>query len=467
MKHRVRTFHTAVIGAGASGTLLSVQFLRHAPSDTRLALVEAGPRVACGVAYGTLCQSHLLNVRASNMSAFPDQMDHFVRWLEPRLPNVGTNTFAPRMLYGDYLAEVLNEQAKGRSSIVRIASAAVKLTRRKGLWTVHLQDGSFFFARTVVLALGNLPPNDPTSIKENLTPAYVRDPWSPEVARGLSPDAQVFLIGTGLTMVDVVLALRANGHRGQVHALSRHGYLPQAHKPQTSRCLFLEPQRLASPGKAMRWLRKEIQIAHAEGYGWRSVIDGMRPYLSVIWRSWNSTRRASFLRHARTLWDVHRHRMAPEVATTIETMIAKGELSIHRGKIIAMDSFARGAMVSWRPAGTDALFRFEVARVINCTGPTRDYAKVNLPLIAQLCGEGWLTPDSLKLGMETDDDGRLIGADGQAIPGLFTIGPSRLPRLWESVAIPEIREQAVSLAKLLVAEALGSLVLAPDVRMTA
>ena len=70
--------------------------------------------------------------------------------------------------------------------------------------------------------------------------------------------------------------------------------------------------------------------------------------------------------------------------------------------------------------------------------------------------QGWLTPDPLRLGLETDPDGRLIGADGNSVPGLLTLGPLRIPGLWESIAIPEIRAQAAELAKLLVSENLAT-----------
>jgi uncharacterized NAD(P)/FAD-binding protein YdhS len=90
-----------------------------------------------------------------------------------------------------------------------------------------------------------------------------------------------------------------------------------------------------------------------------------------------------------------------------------------------------------------------VARVINCTGPACDYARLDLPLVVQMRRAGWLTPDPLHLGIDTADDGRLLDADGQPVDDLYTLGPLRRPALWESTAIPEIRQQAMELAKLL------------------
>lgn len=61
-------------------------------------------------------------------------------------------------------------------------------------------------------------------------------------------------------------------------------------------------------------------------------------------------------------------------------------------------------------------------------------------------------PDELRLGFETDSDGRFVDKHGEPVQGLFTLGPVRIPALWESIAIPEIRNQALALAKALVSE---------------
>ena len=99
----------AVIGAGASGTLVAAQFKKLAPSSGRLALIGNQARSARGVAYGTPYKANLLNVAAGNMSASPDDISHFVRWLERYLPGSSATTFAPRMLYGNYLTDIFDE----------------------------------------------------------------------------------------------------------------------------------------------------------------------------------------------------------------------------------------------------------------------------------------------------------------------------------------------------------------------
>ncbi|HEX6085582.1 MAG TPA: FAD/NAD(P)-binding protein [Thermoanaerobaculia bacterium] len=406
-------FDVAIVGAGASGTLTAVQYARTGAG--RGALIEAGARAARGLAYGTPYGAHLLNVPAARMSALPDDPSHFERWLHERGVDA---TFAPRALYGDYLAELLEE-----TDITRIGGTAVGMMRSGDHWLISLHDDRTIAARNVVLALGNLPPYDPLPLAS--PPAeYVRDPWARGAAIGLDAEAPVLLIGTGLTALDVAIALRHHGHRGRITAVSRHGRVPQRHAPYTARPLSVVPDDFATPRGALRWVRREI-VHH----DWRAVIDSLRPHTAAIWQRWTLAQRASFLRHARNLWDVHRHRAAPEVPIELEAV---------RGRIL---SLSPGIEVH-TDRGT-----YHAARVFNCTGPACDYARVDLPLVVQLRRDGFLTPDPLRLGVETADDGRLLSASGEPVPGLYTLGPLRRPALWESTAIPEIRAQAAALAQ--------------------
>jgi uncharacterized NAD(P)/FAD-binding protein YdhS len=66
----------AIIGGGVSGSLVAAQVLRHAASPLHLLLIERSGPPGRGVAYGTQCPDHLLNVPAGRMGAFPEEPDH-------------------------------------------------------------------------------------------------------------------------------------------------------------------------------------------------------------------------------------------------------------------------------------------------------------------------------------------------------------------------------------------------------
>ncbi|RYE01257.1 MAG: FAD/NAD(P)-binding protein, partial [Sphingomonadales bacterium] len=112
--------HVAIIGAGFSGTLQAINLLRH--EGPRATLIERAPVAGTGLAYGAAHPSHVLNVRAANMSAFPDDPSHFVRWLEARGVADAPAAFIPRVTYGEYLRELLEAALRdpsGRLTLVR------------------------------------------------------------------------------------------------------------------------------------------------------------------------------------------------------------------------------------------------------------------------------------------------------------------------------------------------------------
>jgi uncharacterized NAD(P)/FAD-binding protein YdhS len=444
-------FDVAVIGDGASGTLLASQYSRHASPSSRLILIGSAARPGRGVAYETPFRANVLNVPAGNMSAFPRDKLHFVRWLVSRLPDADEGTFAPRSIYGDYLTEIFDETLQ--SDLVQsVKATATGLKLRSGIWIVQLHDGASIKARSVVLAIGNaLIPADPLDVSR-IVPFYRGTPWSEDAVRGLASDASVLLIGTGLTTVDVALSLRESGHKGKIHAVSRHGKLYHHHQPYTLQPLNELPREFRTPLSALRWVRSAIDRLQSNGEDWRAVIDSLRPYLPEIWQKWSLQQRAAFLRHIRNLWDIHRHRMAPEVYSHLNTLLANGTLTIHTGRLLKAESDCAHASITIRRAHTEETFVLNADRVINCTGPSRNYLTTNLSLISEMRDQGLLNPDPLRLGIETDTDGTLIGSDGGKIQNMFAIGPLRIPTLFESIAIPEIRVQAEELAKLLVSE---------------
>ena len=76
-------------------------------------LFEKSDAAGRGIAYGTHCEEHLLNVPAGLMSAFPDEPSHFLNWLRARDASAHHGTFAPRRVYGDYLEELLTAGTSG------------------------------------------------------------------------------------------------------------------------------------------------------------------------------------------------------------------------------------------------------------------------------------------------------------------------------------------------------------------
>jgi len=449
----------AVIGAGASGTLLAARLLRHPLADgLRLFLVERRPGAGRGVAYSTRSPGHLLNVPALNMSAFPEDPGHFVRWLRSGpMPGARPETFAPRRLYGAYLEEVLEEAALSSGATLEyVRGEAVGIEAGgDGVFRVRLAGGRGLAAGRVALALGNFPPRglplgSPSFVRG---PRHVPDAWAPGALDRVPEEAPVLLVGTSLTAIDVAIALQERGHAGPVYAVSRRGLVPNPYRPDV-----ISPPypRFVSPGdpeaarisRLFRRVREEAARAGGRGRDWHGVVEALRPEVQGLWASLPEAERRRFLRHVQPYWEVHRHRVAPEVGERVRAMREEGRLVVMAGRVRCCREAGRGVEVeiSLRGGGARSL---RVGCVVNCTAPETDLRRVRHPLVRSLLSEGLARPGPLGLGLDTGEEGELIDARGEASGRMYAIGPLRKGRLWETIAIPEIREQAARLAAVL------------------
>jgi len=432
-----------IVGAGFSGTLQAINLLRH--DGPRALLVERAGEPGKGVAYGAAHPSHLLNVRAGNMSAFPDDPGHFTRWLEGRGVADAASAFVPRVTYGAYLAELL-EEARGRSAgrLDLVSGDVVDAVPTDDGVAVSLADGRELTADAAVLALGNLPPHDPPGLDPTaLSPdRYKGDPWEPGVADGLSDGDTVLVVGTGLTMVDMALMLDARGFRGRIVALSRRGLLPRRHAAPAPAGDKIRERPATVASSLVRNVRARGQVI-----GWRNAVDELRPFTQSMWANADEAERARFLRHLRPWWDVHRHRLAPAVADRLAAMQAGGRLQVVAGKTLAFTEHESGVEVRWRPRGADEPQTLLVRRVINCTGPQGNLSRTGEPLLRALVERGAIRPDAARLGIDVDASAATIGADGRPSDRLFALGPMTRGAFWEIVAVPDIRTQTWNLAR--------------------
>ncbi len=431
----------AVIGAGFSGVMTAIHLLRTAP-DARVALIERSPTFGQGAAYASGHPEHLLNVRAANMSAFASEPRHFVDWLAARSLG-GETAFIRRREYGEYLQGLLREAVQSARLLLEADEAVDAEPVGRG-WRIELALGRVLKTDGLVLALGNLPPQTPPGLGlEHLPPElYVADPW--RGAQMLTRvEGDVILMGAGLTMVDVALSLPRD-RAGSTFAISRRGLLPLRHADSGPATPMQTP-----PSPPLSLMVKQLRLA-SSGDDWRSALDGLRPHVQSIWRGWSDTERARFLRHGRPYWDIHRHRLAPAVASQLDHLMASGRLQVAAGRFVRATLEGDGLDIAWRARGTREERRVRASLLVNCLGPNGDFARANEVLLGRLLARGLIKPDRQKLGAEVDDQSRPVGQDG-AHPTLFAVGPMTRGALWETTAVPDIRVQAERCAAALAA----------------
>jgi uncharacterized NAD(P)/FAD-binding protein YdhS len=446
----------AIIGAGFSGTMAAIHLLRQTDDRITVGLVERTAQFGRGLAYRTRDATHRLNVPAAKMGAFPDDIEGFYRWLQSRpehLRAVGIHTlhqnaFVPRMLFGEYLEDLLAEAETVTPSLQKITDEAVDLVPLlNGSFRVEFSAAPPLIAGQVVLALGNFPPGDPPLKNRafHQSDRYLVDPWSHETRCKLSEPGDVLVLGSGLTALDLLSSLSHSKSSGTIHVLSRRGLFPRPHLPVETYPPFIDPHHLPSSVRMLcRLIRQEIEHAKKEGKDWRAVIDSIRPFSQSIWKALSRDDRRRFLRHLKAFWEPHRHRVAPEVLAIKESLETRGRLCCYRGRAITIEEQQNQLEITFCQAGESQILR--VKYVINCTGPECNYHKLKDPLVVQLFARGLIVPDPLFLGLDVGTGGAILNLLGERVKNLYTLGSPQKGLLFETTAVPELRVQAKDLA---------------------
>jgi uncharacterized NAD(P)/FAD-binding protein YdhS len=301
-----------------------------------------------------------------------------------------------------------------------------------------------------VLAIGNFPPADPRmpGLTDEST-LYFSFAWAANVLEDLPTNGSILLIGSGLTSIDLIMALRSKRFQGTVHVLSRKGLMPRRYRPEERWPHFWDEHAPRTTRGLLRMIRDQIKLASERDVTWRGVIDSLRPVTQEIWQTLPLDEKRRFLRHLRSHWEVHRHRIAPEIGDVLADMKAEGQVHTYAGRVIRYSEQDGIAKVSYRERFSRHKRTLKANRVVNCTGSETDCRRIDDSLISSLFAQGLARPDPLFLGLDTDEHGRLLGLNGTA-SSLFALGPTRKGSLWETTAVPEIRVQAAELAEHLV-----------------
>ncbi|WEX14301.1 FAD/NAD(P)-binding protein [Pseudomonas sp. G11] len=452
----------AIIGAGFCGSTLAVHLLRSSlAAPVRILLISPPGAMARGVAYGTRTSSHVLNVPAGRMNALTnDESDGFYEFAKRYAPEVTPGSFVQRQLYGDYLETLLNDASKNAapgSELRNVTGEVVEVSYDTERHRAHLlmKNGDSLYADHIVLSTGSCARQQPSSAAAHRLfyedPRYLHDPWQPDALASIDANAAVLLIGSGLTMLDVVLDLRDRGHQGMIYVISRRGLAPQPHRILNSHPHYdgqLTQQMLTNctTRHYVRAVRNAIKLQTCKGDDWRDVIGGLRSATAQLWHALPIVERQRFLRHVRPYWDTHRHRCAPQPGARMLAEIQRGKLKLFAGRVTGYESGSESVSVHLRRRGAKNEDTIEVKAVINCTTPAFDIRQLDDPLLASLRTRGQLKPDALGIGMEIAPSGALVDHNGVESRWLYYVGPLLQARDWEATAVPELREYVKRMA---------------------
>jgi uncharacterized NAD(P)/FAD-binding protein YdhS len=453
-----------VVGGGFSGTMTAVNLARLAEDPIDVTVVNDRTPPSRGVAYRRRRPEYLLNVAARNMSAFPDDPDHFLRWVRERpeyeaVPDIDLRErFIPRQAYGDYLSAIAQRYLwRGDRPVVSsrfVVGEAVDLEPQNIGCVVRLADGSALEADRVVLATGN---ETPASLPgtENLSdhPAWIGDPWQAWEERLPPSDTDVVILGTGLTAVDVVITLRAIGWQGSIRAVSRHGWFPHAHFKGIEYPEFPPAGTdLAALGLETLTILVKHHCAelHDRNANPAIIVDKLRPHTQRIWAHFTTEERREFAKKHAARWNVFRHRISPDIHAQLTHLQLTGQLRVEAGSIEKVEESAGRIAVHLEHGHT---ITGDVA--INATGPSTRFTATKSTLLRNLLRRGLVAPDAADLGVGVERDHTVLTAAGDRSAYLLALGPLLRGTYWETVAVPELRVQARRVAQTVLDRVIG------------
>ncbi len=432
----------AIVGGGISGTLTVLNCIKQSKKPISIIWFDQHNKFCKGFAYSTTEDVHLLNVRANNMSVFYDEPNHFTQWLSKHYPLFNASDFVSRKIFGDYVNDVF-ENLKNTNPLISIIQVAEEvISIEKLIDSFQLKTTLTYQVQKLVLAFGNFLPAHPKSVSTDfiLSENYFQNAFHPNLIKQSLSKNNITIIGSGLTMIDVVNSLYHHNYKGHIDIISPHAYIPQAHIEHTLPAVvpYIEENKIYNLLEILSVVNQQLKKAKKQGLNPHSVIDIMRPHLQNIWINFSFEEKKQFLRHLRHKWGVARHRAPMQSMAVFEELISRKKINLIKGRVfeiksseIDFDIFYSNLENSTQTFKTDFL--------INCTGPESDYTKIKTPLIQNLLKNQIITPDFIKYG--------IIGQkDGQISQNVYTLGPPLKGILWESTAVPEIRLQAYKLA---------------------
>ncbi|MDL2403114.1 FAD/NAD(P)-binding protein [Rhizobium mayense] len=441
-------YDAVVVGSGFSAIATVGNLVELLPETASIAVVGDDPGFGRGTAYRTELYLHRLNVPAGRMSLFPDRPDAFVEWLRERKRPLGGGDFASRQDYGLYLRDSLAALLRNRKRRCRVDFIKTKASgcvERYGAALGFLLDnGGEIAGRSIVLCLGvgNAKlPFDQSQLSADAQSHIIENPWRLSWLRRVGKTDTVCILGSGLTMIDQVLALFAHGFMGKVIVLSRRGLVPLNHishpKPAEEIDVEALPTRVS---EILHALRRESRNAG----DWRRVMDGLRPKTQALWLRLPDSERRRFLRHALPWWNIHRHRVAPDVYRRFDSMMQSGQVSVRAGYLRNVED-ARALTLHYRPRGGSVAALIQADWIVNCTGMERA-GIAHSPLLQEMRRKGLVEADPLHLGLVVDAQSRISTPTGSKVT-LYAVGALTAGQFWEITAVPDIRIQARKVAQ--------------------
>ncbi|WP_345830300.1 FAD/NAD(P)-binding protein (plasmid) [Pantoea sp. BRR-3P] len=446
------TARVIIVGGGFSGTALAIHLARQSSTALQITVVEPRATLGGGVAYSTPEPAHRINVPAARMQLSGEEQGAFDRWFRNQ-PECSLDSSAhcadgavypQRGMFGRYLAEQFAAAAKAHPQITlrHIQASAVAWEGEQLL----LSNGEALQGDVLALAVSHPPPSLPRALRPFTShPGLIANPWQHGVLDAIKPDASVAIIGSGLSMADVVASLGTRQHQGSLIAFSRRGQLSRDNLSGDWPEWTLAPQIVPTARAWLHHIRAEVVRAAEQQLPWQRVLDQVRVQGQEIWQSLPLREQQRFARHLRSWWDVHRYRIAPQVSTVIRQRQQLGSLKVLAARLDNIAAKGDRLAIALR-LRNGSVETHHVDHLIVTTGPGHAALTASQPLLQSLSQQGVIRADQLGFGIDVDSHSHTLNREGQPNARLFVVGPAARARFGELMGLPQVADHAADVA---------------------
>ncbi|MGK3112008.1 FAD/NAD(P)-binding protein [Candidatus Pantoea formicae] len=442
-----------IVGGGFSGTALAIHLARTSAAALLITVVEPRERLGCGVAYSTQEPAHRINVPASRMQLSGEEQGAFDHWyrqqpecsLDSAAHCADGSVYPQRGMFGRYLAEQFALAAKCYPHVTlrHLQTTAVTWEGQQLL----LSNGEMLQGDILALAISHPPPSLPRALQPFAQhPALIANPWQRGVLDAIAPDASIAIMGTGLSMADVVASLATRHHRGPLTAFSRRGQLSRANLTGEWPEWTLAPQNVPEARLWLHHIRAEVARAAEQQLPWQRVLDEVRVQGQAIWQSLPLREQQKFVRHLRSWWDVHRYRIAPQVAAVISERQQQGSLHVLAARLQSITARGDQLEVTLHTRQGKTLTQ-RLDHLIVTTGPGHDALTQSQPLLQSLSEQGLIRADQLGFGLDVDAHSHALTQQGLPNSRLLVVGPAARARFGELMGLPQVADHAAAVAQ--------------------
>lgn len=445
-----------IVGGGFSGAAVALHLARNAKQASHRQIIVFEPRgkLGAGLAYDTQEPTHRINVPAGNMSLYADDAESFLRFAETsehvaadtQARNGAGQIFPTRSVFGAYVAhEVAPHLASG--AIEHRRHKVVSIKPQGARWIVEDDKGNVVGADIVIVAASHPAPALPHALAGLAgQKGLIEEGAQAGALEGIGKNDRVLVVGNGLTSADVIATLHRLGHRGQISAVSRRGLRSKGHASEIQAAYgdFVSPA-ITRASQLLQRIRAALREAAQQNIGWHAVLDAVRLQGQDIWRALPVSERRRLVRHARSYWDVHRFRIAPQVEAVLDAAIAEGRLSIVAARLQSVRADVDGIHVVLKPRrGEPKEQVFDT--VIVTTGPAHGGILDSQPFLQGLRDGGYLTLCATGLGIACDVQSHAIDRSGIFQPSLLIAGPLARGTFGELMGLPQVSDHAAAVA---------------------